>query len=185
MSVIASSRQLTTNVNWLSVATDSNQFENLAAKRASSDGVRTLFERLERRAVALQTLHDELQKVIIKNREARSRRPFRFSQRQKRLLSEFQQDAEDGRSELPARIARVNDAALLNAALRSERQQLETEGKLYAVFREEDKSAAERILDFRRETIRIITDFIEHSEFRDTVSTRQTFRHLLFKKDGD
>jgi hypothetical protein len=154
------------------VSTDSNQFENLAAKRASSDGVRTLFELLARRAVALQTLHDELQKVIIKNREARSGKPFRFSQRQKRLLSEFQRDAGDCASELPARVARLNDATLLNVALRNERQQLETEGKLYAVFREEDKSAAEGILDFRRETIRIIIDFIEHSEFRDTVSTR-------------
>jgi len=73
---------------------------------------------------------------------------------------------------MPARIARLNDPTLLNVALRNERQQLEIEGKLYAVFREEDKSAAEKILAFRQETIRLITDFIEHSEFRGTVSTR-------------
>lgn len=154
------------------MSTDSNQFENLAAKQASSDGVRTLFERLATRAVPLQSLHDELQKVIVTNRQIRSGKPFRFSQRQKRLLSEFQKDAEDVTSELPARIARLNDPALLSVALRSERQQLETEGKLYAVFHEEDKSAAEKILAFRQETIRLITDFIEHSEFRGTVPTR-------------
>ena len=122
--------------------------------------------------MALQGLHDELQKVVITNRQIRSGKPFRFSQREKRLLSEFQKDADDARSEMPARIARLNDPTLLNVALRNERQQLEIEGKLYAVFREEDKSAAEKILAFRQETIRLITDFIEHSEFRGTVSTR-------------
>ncbi len=111
-------------------------------------------------------LHDELQKVIVANREMRSAKPFRFSRRQKQLLSEFEKDAQDSAIELPARIAPLDDAALLNIALRTESQQLETESKLYAVFREEDKSAAERILAFRRETIRIITDFILHSEFK-------------------
>lgn len=99
-------------------------------------------------------------------------KPFRFSRRQRQLLSEFQKDAQDSRTELPARIARLSDATLLNIALRTERQQLATEEKLYAVFRKEDKPAARNILSFRQETIRIITDFIEHSEFKDAVSTK-------------
>lgn len=154
------------------MATDANQFESLAAKQASSDGVRGLFELLATRAQILHTLHDELQRVIVTNREMRSGKPFRFSRRQRQLLSEFQKDAQDSRTELPARIARLSDATLLNIALRSERQQLATEEKLYAVFREEDKPAARKILSFRQETIRIITDFIEHSEFKDAVSTK-------------
>jgi hypothetical protein len=164
--------KVTAKANWISVSTDSNQFENLAAKQASSEGVRRLFELLATRATTLQTLHIELQKVIVTNRELRSRKTFSFSRRQKRLLSEFQKDAEDATRELPAGIERLSDAALLSVALRNERQQLETEGKLYAVFRDEDKPATEKILAFRQETIRIITGFIENSEFRDTFSAR-------------
>ncbi len=151
---------------------DADQFENLAAQQASSTAVRSLFEQLATRAERLSALHDELQRVIVTNREERSGKPFHFSPRQGQLLSEFQKDAQDGRTELPSRIARLSDASLLSIALRSERQQLETEAKLYAVFREEDKAPTRKILSFRQETIRIITDFIEHSEFRDAVPTK-------------
>jgi hypothetical protein len=154
------------------MSTDSKQFENLAAKHASSDGVRNLFELLATRAKALHSLHDELQQVIITNREMRDGKPFRFSKRQKQLVSEFEKDAQDSARELPAHIARLSDAALLNIALKSERQQAESERKLYSAFHPEDKPAAEKILAFRQETIRVITDFIEHSEFKDTVSTK-------------
>ena len=95
--------------------------------------------------------------------------PFVFPGGRSGYCRNFKKDAEDATSELPARIARLNDPALLNVALRNERQQLEIEGKLYAVLYEEDKSAAEKILAFRQETIRLITDFIEQSEFRGTV----------------
>lgn len=49
-------------------------------------------------------------------------------------MSEFQKDAEDSAKELPVRISRLSDAALLSIALRNEQQQFEAErGRLYAV----------------------------------------------------
>src|SRR5208282_1312081 len=150
-----------------------NRFEDLAARQAQSDGVRALFEQLANRASQLQALKDDLQKVIVRNREARTGRAFRFSRRQRSILSDFEKDAENSVRGLPAQVARLGDAGLLTVAWRNEELLLATERRLYKVFREEDKLAADRILRFRQETLGVIREFIENSKFKDVIPLRK------------
>jgi hypothetical protein len=152
---------------------DLSLFPRLAAQQAQSPALRALFEQLTERAESLAKLRDELQKTIRSNREARTGKPFHFAKRQEQTLADFTGDAVACEKELPARVARLGDAGMLGVALRSEQQQLESEERLYAVFREDNQAASNRVLAFRRETLEIIQRFVENSEFKETVLMRR------------
>ena len=146
-----------------------HQFEDLAAKHAKSQTLRQLFESLGERAEVLQSLRDELHTVIVRHREARTGKKFRFTKNQTRTLKNFEDDAREGLKALPDTIARLGDVHLLNIALRSQLLLLGSEEGRYGSFRPEDREVAEKILAFRRETIRLIREYIAASEFRGQV----------------
>ncbi|MEI6193937.1 MAG: hypothetical protein WCS42_06360 [Verrucomicrobiota bacterium] len=145
-----------------------DQSASLSAKQAKSPEVVKLFEQLANRAEIYARMQDEFLEGIIRHREARTGKPFRNSNRQQKIIGEFDRDAEQALLDLEHIIAKLDDKALLVAALSSEYQQLRLEG-MASDHRPEDREMAQRMIDFRRETIRLIEHFVEVSPFKGQV----------------
>jgi len=143
----------------------------LSAKQAKSPEVAKLFEELADRAVTLARMQDEFLESIIQNRVARTSKPFRYTKRQQQQLNEFDNDAEKAVRDLERITAKMDDRSLLTSALSGEHQQLQLDEAMASSHRPEDKKMAERILEFRRETIRSIEQFVETSPFKDQVAS--------------
>jgi len=147
-------------------------FYSVAAERTQSTGLRNLLQQLASRAETLAGLQRELQEAIMRNREVRTGKPVRFSKKAKKTIREFEQDAREASQGLSERVAKLSDESLLRIALTSERQQLSMEEQLYATFHEDDKKAANRVLEFRRKTIDVIERYVEGSEFKGSVTIK-------------
>lgn len=73
---------------------------------------------------------------------------------------------------IPERItAGMDDRSLLTAALSSEDQQVQFDEGMADSYPAEDRETAQRLIAFRRETIRIIEQFVQNSEFRGKVTS--------------
>jgi septum formation topological specificity factor MinE len=129
-----------------------------------------LFEQLAARSESLLQLQKELQTTIVKNREVRTGKSFRFTKSQQHILEDFSKDAEASAGQLREMISGLSDVVLLNIVLRNQTDMLRINERLYAAFRKEDRSAADKIVAFRRETLDIIRQFIASSEFNEAVS---------------
>lgn len=138
-------------------------------KRAESADVAALFERLAARAVACAELQDELLEGITKHREARTGRGFRYTRRQQEQLKEFDSDAERAMQDEQRLIATMDDASLLASTVGAEQASLELDEAMYPTMPEEDKAAASRVVSHRKETIRLLMEFIECSPLKDRV----------------
>jgi HEPN domain-containing protein len=151
------------------MATRPDQSAALAAKQAKLPEVVRLFEQLAGRAETLARMQDEFLESIIRNREARTNKPFRNTKRQQRFLDEFDKDAEQAVRDMERLTAKMDDRSLLISALSGEHQQLQLDEGMASSYRPEDKEMAERLIEFRRETIRLIEQFVETSPFRGQV----------------
>lgn len=151
------------------MATRPDQSFALSAKQAQSPDVVRLFEQLADRAVTVARMQDEFLESIIRNREARTGKPFRNTKRQQRLLDEYDNDAEQAVRDLERLTATMDDKSLLICALSGEHQQLQLDEYMVPGYRPEDREMAQRIIDFRRETIRLIERFVEASPFKGQV----------------
>jgi hypothetical protein len=152
-----------------------------AAKKASSLELSKFFLNLQVRAETLARLQDEFIETIKTNRETRTGKKFNYSKQQQKSLAEFDRDAEKAAQELEAITAKMDDSALLVSALSGEEQQLQLDEHMFPTYREEDKPMASKIIEFRKETIRIIRSYIDASPLKDKVLAQyRPFR--IFKK---
>jgi HEPN domain-containing protein len=146
-----------------------DQSAALAAKQAKSPELATFFELLATRAETYARMQDEFLESIIRHREARTGKKFRNTKRQERLLDEFDRDAEQALRDMERLTAKLDDRNLLISVLSGEYQQLELDERMASSYRPEDREMAQRMIEFRRETIRLIEEFVETSPFRGQV----------------
>ena len=107
----------------------------------------------------------------MRHREARTGKPFRNTKRQGRFLECLEADAGQAERDVESITAKMDDRMLLISALTSECQQLDLDETMAVSYRPEDKEMAERMIKFRRETIRLIEEFVERSCFKGQVAT--------------
>ena len=148
-----------------------DQSHALAARQAKSPEVIRLFEQLASRAEKYARMQDEFLESVIRHREARTGKPFRHTKRQERFLGCFDEDAAQAEREVENVTAKMDDRTLLISALSSELQQLELDETMAASYRPEDKEIAQRMIEFRLETIRMIEQFVESSPFKGQVAS--------------
>ncbi len=148
------------------MTTPHDAFPQLALKQARSPDVARLFEELARRAGILAAMQDEFTRSIIRHREAREGKPFRFSRTQKRTLANFDRDAEQAAGEMDRIVTGMDDAALLASALSEIDQEIQLDERMLSSWHDDDKPMARRLLEFQRETKRLIEQFLERSPFR-------------------
>jgi hypothetical protein len=146
-----------------------DDFPVLAAKKATSPEIKAMFQNLFVRAQTCAQLQDALLEQIVKNREARSGKLFRYSKPQQKMLVEFDQNAEKALQDQEALVARMDDASLLANALIGEEHQLLWDNDLYSTMPTEVRELANRILEFRKETILMLKGFIERSPLQEKI----------------
>ncbi len=153
------------------MATRPDQSHALAAKQAKTPDVADLFHLLAGRAETYARMQDEFLESIVRHREARTGRTFRHTKRQERFLECFDADAVQAERDVESITAKMDDRTLLISALSSEYQQLDLDKAMASSYRPEDKEMAERMIEFRRETIRLIEEFVQRSRFKGQVAS--------------
>lgn len=141
----------------------------LAAKQAKSPEVAGLFEQLAKRAVTYAQMQDEFLESLIRHREERTGKPFRHTKSQRQFLDECDRDAERASQDVARFTAKMDDRSLLISELSSEDMQLQSDERMISSYRPEDREMVQRMMEFRRETIRIIEQFVESSPFEGQV----------------
>lgn len=144
-------------------------FPAVAAKKASSPDVAGLFQVLSQRAQICAQLQDALLEKLTQNREKRSGKPFKHSKRQEKMLAEFDSDAERARREQEVLVAGMDDVSLLANALVGEEHQVQWDAKIYSTMPPEVDDSTNRVLEYRKETIRLLNEFIESSPLKEKV----------------
>jgi hypothetical protein len=152
-----------------------------AAKQAKSPAVAGLFDQLASRAQVFAQMQDEFLESSIRHREERTGKPLRHTKGQQRSLDQFDRDAEQAIREMERRTATMDDKHLLISALSSEYLLLEVDEGMAASHRPEDREMAQRLVDFRRETIRLIEQFVETSPFKGQVVSLWRAKTRKFK----
>ena len=114
-------------------------------------------------------MQDQFLEGIIRHREARTGKPFRHTKGQEQTLESFDEDAAQAERDLEHIAAGMDDRSLLTSALSSEHQQLQFDEGMATSYPQEDQEMAQRMIEFRRETIRIIEQFVQNSPFRGQV----------------
>lgn len=153
------------------MATQPDQFPKIALKQARSPDVAQLFERLAERAEVFAKMQDEFTESITRHRAARERHPVRLSARQQCMLTEFDCDAQQALRDMERHTASMDDAALLTSALSGVEQQIQLDEHMFPGFHADDKPMAMALLDYQRETMRLIEQFVESSPFRGRVTS--------------
>ena len=146
-----------------------NQSAGIAAKQAKSPEVVDLFQKLAARAEAFASMQEEFIAGIIRHRETRTGKPFRYTKNQQKSLDNFDADAAKSEDDMKRLTAQMDDKALLTSVLSGEQMDLQMDETMAPSYPPEDREMAHRMIDFRRETIRIIEEFIENSPFRGQI----------------
>ena len=145
------------------------QFPTVALKYAKSPDVARLFGELAQRAETLARMRDEFLESITLHRATREGRPFRPTKREQSMLAGFDCDADKAVQELERHAAIMDDAALLSTALSCVHQAVRLDEHLFPGLRDQDKPMATRLLDYQRETMRLIEQFAESPPFKGNV----------------
>ena len=143
----------------------------LSAKQAKSPEVINLFIRLADRATSYAQMENEFWEILDRNRESRTGKPSQLTKHQQRTLERFERDADEATKELEHQLTRMDDKSLLISSITNENMLIETDLGMAETLHPEDKELAHRLIDFRRETVRLIEEFIESSEFADQVAS--------------
>lgn len=149
--------------------TKPDQSYALAEKQAKRPDVARLFHELAVRAETYAQMQDEFLEGIIRHREARTGKPFRNTKRQQQFLDCADRDATQAEGDVAALTAKMDDKTLLIVTLTGEHQQLQFEEGMLPSYRPEDSDMAQRLVEFRRENIRIIERFVEASPFKGQI----------------
>jgi len=112
-------------------------------------------------------LDDALELLAVSHRSA-STPP---SKTQRRLMSEFKSDADRAVQDIERHVASMDDAALPTSTLSTVQQQIELDERMFSGWHEDEKSTARRLIDYERETLQLIEEFIESATFRRRVTS--------------
>src|SRR5215469_5580576 len=96
-----------------------DQSHSLASKYAKSLDVVALFRQLAARAEDYARMQEKLLEDIIRHREARTGKAFRYTKGQERLLDDFDEGAAQAERDLEQLTAKMDDRSLLTSALSS------------------------------------------------------------------
>ncbi|NBR84997.1 MAG: hypothetical protein EBS84_02995 [Proteobacteria bacterium] len=130
-----------------------------------------LFGQLEERAEVFARMQDEFTEIIALHRAAREGRPVRLSARQQRMLTEFDRDAEQAVRDMERHTFSMDDAALLTSALSGVEQQIQLDEHMLPGFHADDQPMATQLLEYQRETMLLIEQFVASSPFRGRVTS--------------
>jgi hypothetical protein len=148
-----------------------NPFPTLALAKAESPVVRDLFRVLESRAREFAGLEDQFSEASVRLCEQREGKPFEFSKAQQRTIANFQRDAEQAEEHMRRFVASADDASLVVSCLLAEEQQLDLDLKLRSRGLDGDaKELADKIIQFRRETIELVEGYIPRSALSEKIN---------------
>lgn len=142
------------------MASRQDPFLKLALERAQSPEVARLLEEIARRAATFADMQDEFAGTILRNREIREGKPVRVTKAQQRTLANCERDAGQSAREMENIVTGMDDVAVLLSALACMDQEIETDEHVLTSFHDDDKPMARRLLDFQRETKRLIEQFM-------------------------
>jgi len=137
-----------------------DQFPKIGAKQAASPDAARLFDELAHRADTFAQMQDKSTESITKHREAREGRPVHLTKSDQRLMAEFGADADKVVQDMRDHVGSMDDTALLVCALSGVHQQMDVDERMFSGWPDEDKPAARRLIDYERETLRLIQQFI-------------------------
>ncbi|HSP15839.1 MAG TPA: hypothetical protein VLV78_13920 [Thermoanaerobaculia bacterium] len=147
------------------------QSAKIAAKYARLPEVKGLFEELSRRYETLSAMQMEFVKAIKRNRAAREGKPVKISKRGKRILGAFDRDAAQATQEIERLSQGMDDRALLTSELSSIQQMIEFDERMLSAWHPDDKPLAQAIINYQRETLKLIEDFVQNSSFKGQVTS--------------
>ncbi len=148
-----------------------DQFPRIALKQAQSPDVMRLLEELAQRAEGFARMQDEFTEGITRHRATREGRPVRLSKSQHRMLTEFDRDAKQAVHDMERPTVGADVAGILTTALSAVHLQIRLDEHMFPGFHAGDKPMAMRLLDYQRDTIRLIEQFVESAPFKDRVSS--------------
>ena len=137
-----------------------DQFPRLAAKKATSPEVALLFTELARRAETFAKMLGEFAAEIAGHRVTREWKPVRVTAKQQQLLNELAVDPDKAEREIERFVANMDDAALLNCAFMSIKQQIRLDERMFNGWHDCDKAFAQRLIEYEKETMRLVQQCI-------------------------
>ncbi len=142
----------------------------VALRHVQSPELIPLFQDLCSRAEALAALETDLSETILRNREARDGKPLQYTRRQREFLEEADADAVKARSDMERYALQMDDAGFLVNAIMNERQMIQMKEYLSRGWSDGDvREKGTATVEFRKETLRILLEFLEASPLRDQV----------------
>ena len=147
------------------------QSAKLGAKYARLPAVKCLFEELSSRDETLAAMQAEFIASIKRNRAVREGKPVKFGKRAKQTLEEFDRDAEKANEDIERLSKTMDDRNLLTCELSGIKQMIELDEEMLSAWHADDKPMAEAIINYEREMLKLIEDFIKRSAFNGQVTS--------------
>lgn len=135
---------------------------------AKTDEFRELFRVLLARAKDEQRFRSELEKEVLKERERKDGKPFKFTAGQQKMLARFEQDAAEAREQVKTGLSKFpTDADLVRVFYGGEKQAHDLDNRLWRDKRGKLKFQVEQvILDFSEATLKLVEEFAAKRGFR-------------------
>ncbi|HTI71483.1 MAG TPA: hypothetical protein VMF06_16035 [Candidatus Limnocylindria bacterium] len=151
------------------MGTRPDTFPALAAKQATLPEVISLFSELAIRAETIAKMQDEFLEDIVRHREARTGKPSRYTKKQQAFLDDSEDDAKKALLDIERLTAGTDDKNLLICALSNESPQIGLDEFMLKSYRPEDQEMVQQIIEYRKETIRLIEEYVATSPFKGQV----------------
>jgi hypothetical protein len=147
------------------------QSAKLAAKYARLPEVKILFEELSRRDETLAAIQADFIASIKRNRAVREGKPAKLGKRGKQTIAEFDRDAEKANEDIERLSKTMDDCALLTCELSGIQQMIQFDEGMLSVRHDDDKPMANTIINYQREMLQLIEDFIKNSSFNGQITS--------------
>jgi rubrerythrin len=150
---------------------DSDCIAIIGAKRATDPQLAAFFQQLCERAEKFAEMDQEYFAMLRKNRLIRERKPESMTAKEKRLKKRIDVEYGNFYPEFDQLAAKMNDASLLGFALYLERGMCKSWDQLAVKAHVDDKEFAQKLADFRKETLSIIEQFVATSRLKEGVAS--------------
>jgi hypothetical protein len=157
-------------------------FPSIALKYAKAANVIQLFGLLAARAVDLAKMQNDLSDQIVRNRELREGKPVKLTNKQMRLIESYEKDADKALIDMDRYAAAMDDTALLTSALSGIDQAIQLDEPTLKTYHTDDIQAAVRVLEFQRETKRLIEEFVSASGLNGPVKSIWHGKNITTRK---
>ncbi|MFO1459159.1 MAG: hypothetical protein U1G08_07085 [Verrucomicrobiota bacterium] len=146
-------------------------FPSIALKYAKAADVIQLFRLLASRAVDLAKMQNDLLNQIVQSRELREGKPVKLTTKQMRLMESYEEDADQAVIEMDRLASSMDDSALLASALSGIDLAIQLDEPTVKTCHRDDAPAVGRVLEFQRETKRLIEEFVAASGLSGNVKS--------------